>query len=134
VRDQDGASLDGVRITLSGDATGEFTTAGAGIVILPNVKDGTYRAHCERDGFITLEREFSVQAGGPAAIDIVLTRQPPAPPAPPPPPAPVRVVPPSGPPVTLSIVDFLDRNYIGRDPLRESVLACTPLETVPLLQ
>src|SRR5438445_151524 len=76
VRDQDGASLDGVRITLSGDASGEFTTAGAGIVILSNVKDGTYRAHCERDGFITLEREFSVQAGTPAAIDIVLTRQP----------------------------------------------------------
>jgi oxalate decarboxylase/phosphoglucose isomerase-like protein (cupin superfamily) len=36
--------------------------------------------------------------------------------------------------VTVSIVDFLDRNFIGREPLKESILACKPLETVRLLQ
>jgi mannose-6-phosphate isomerase-like protein (cupin superfamily) len=34
----------------------------------------------------------------------------------------------------MSIPDFLDRNFIGRDPLKESIVACKPLETVRLLQ
>ena len=34
----------------------------------------------------------------------------------------------------MSIVDFLDKNLIGREPLKESILACNPLETVRLLQ
>jgi oxalate decarboxylase/phosphoglucose isomerase-like protein (cupin superfamily) len=36
--------------------------------------------------------------------------------------------------VTLSIPDFIDKNFIGRDPLKESIVACKPLETVRLLQ
>jgi gentisate 1,2-dioxygenase len=45
------------------------------------------------------------------------------------------VLPSSGQPVNLSVIEFLERNFIGRDdPLKESVLACTPLETVRLLQ
>src|SRR5438876_195424 len=61
VRDPNGASLDTVRVTLSGDASGDFTTAGAGLVIIPNLKDGTYRLRCERAGFTTLEREFTLR-------------------------------------------------------------------------
>jgi mannose-6-phosphate isomerase-like protein (cupin superfamily) len=34
----------------------------------------------------------------------------------------------------MSVVDFLDRNLIGREPFKESILSCTPLETVRLLQ
>ena len=41
---------------------------------------------------------------------------------------------PGGPAITVSIPDFVDRNYIGRDPLKESIIACKPLETVRLLQ
>jgi mannose-6-phosphate isomerase-like protein (cupin superfamily) len=36
--------------------------------------------------------------------------------------------------VFVSIPAFLDKNFIGRDPLKESVLACTPYSTVRLLQ
>ena len=36
--------------------------------------------------------------------------------------------------MTLSVVDYLDKNLIGREPLKESILACNPLETVRLLQ
>jgi cupin superfamily acireductone dioxygenase involved in methionine salvage len=36
--------------------------------------------------------------------------------------------------VSLSIPAFLDKNYVGRDPLKESVLACTPASTTRLLQ
>src|SRR5207247_6802668 len=60
------------------------------------------------------------------------------PPAPtPPPPAKATAPPPmpaSGPPVTVNIVEFAEKNSIGREPLKESVLACNGLETVRLLQ
>ena len=34
----------------------------------------------------------------------------------------------------VSIPEFLDKNFVGRDPLKESVLACTPAATTRLLQ
>ena len=139
VRDQDGTGLSDVDVLLSGAATGEFTTGALGTAIVPNLKDGVYRVRCEREGFITLEREFTVRGGAWNPIDIVLNAAPPPPPPLPPPtaapeaPSPVTA-PRSGPAVTVSIVDFLDRNFIGREPLKESILACKPLETVRLLQ
>jgi len=125
-----------VRLILSGSAEGEYSTAAAGTAVLPNIKDGMYRIRCERDGFITLEREFPVHsAGALTPVDIVLT---PAPPPPAPPPAPKPAAPlagaPAGPPVNVNIPDFLDTNFIGRDPMKESILACKPAETVRLLQ
>jgi carboxypeptidase family protein/cupin domain len=136
VHDANGGSLDGARISLTGAATGDYTTAGAGMVILPNLADGTYRVRIDREGFVPLEREFTLHAGSPATLDVVLNAAPPPPPPPaPPPPAPKKTVPPSGPPVSVSVVEFLDKNFIpAREPLKESVLACKPLETVRLLQ
>jgi len=134
VRDQDGTSLGEVRLVLSGAATGEFVTGGAGTIVVPDLKDGTYRLRFEREGFITLEREFTVRGGAYNQIDVVLNSAPPPPPIPAPEPTPPAAIPPGGPPVTMSVVDYLDRNLIGREPLKESVLACTPLETVRLLQ
>ena len=136
VHDPNGESLDGVRLILSGSAEGEYSTAAAGTAVLPNIKDGMYRIRCERDGFITLEREFPVHsAGALTPVDIVLT---PAPPPHAPPPAPKPAAPlagaPAGPPVNVNIPDFLDTNFIGRDPMKESILACKPAETVRLLQ
>jgi Cupin domain len=136
VRDQDGTGLSEVRLLLSGAATGEFVTGGAGTMVVPDLKDGVYRLRCEREGFITLEREFTVRGGAYGQIDVVLNPAPPPPPPPAPAPslAPPAAIPPAGPPVTMSVVDYLDRNLIGREPLKESVLACSPLETVRLLQ
>jgi cupin domain len=134
VRDQDGTSLSDVRLVLSGDATGEFVTGGAGTVVVPDLKDGVYRLRCEREGFILLEREFTVRGGAYGQIDVVLNAAPSPPPKLAPEPAAPAVRPPGGRPVTMSIVDYLDRNVIGREPLRESILACNPLETVRLLQ
>ena len=138
VKAQDGLAVSDAKLVLSGDEPGEFTTGGAGTAILPNLKDGTYRVRVERDGFITLEREFSLRGGLPAAIDVTLNPEPPAapPPPPPPPPTPAKAaLAPSGPPVNLSVIDFIERNFIGnKEPLKESILACTPLETVRLLQ
>jgi Cupin domain/Carboxypeptidase regulatory-like domain len=135
VRDQDGTGLSGVRLLLSGAAQGEFVTGGAGTMVVPDLKDGVYRLRCEREGFITLEREFTVRGGAYSQIDVVLNLAPPPPPTPAPePPPPPKAIPPGGRPVTISIVDYLDKNLIGREPIKESVLACNPLETVRLLQ
>jgi hypothetical protein len=138
VHDPSGASLADVRVLLSGAATGEYTTGAAGTAILPNIKDGLYRVRCEHDGYVTLEREFTVRGGAWNPIDIVLNPAPAPPPPPPPPPAPAlapAAVPPSGPPVLMSVPDYLDKNFIGgREPIKESVVACKPLETVRLLQ
>ena len=136
VRDPGRATLAGVHLLLSGAAAGAFTTGAAGTTVIPNVKDGLYRVRCERAGFITLEREFTVR-GGTRAVDIILNRA--TPPAPPfaksaPPPPSVVAISQGGPLVAISIPDFLDRNFIGREPVRESILACTRQETVRLLQ
>ena len=135
VKDQAGASLSGVRLLLSGSGTGEFTTGAAGTAIVPDLKDGTYRVRCEREGFITLEREFTLHGSTWNPIEIVLDPAPPPPPpprAPEPPPPPAMA--PGGPSITVSVPDFVERNFIGREPMKESILACKPLETVRLLQ
>jgi Cupin domain/Carboxypeptidase regulatory-like domain len=138
VKDPAGAGISGVRLILSGASTGEFTTGAAGTAIVPDLKDGMYRVRCEREGFITLEREFTLRGATWNPIDIVLDPAPPPPPPPPPPPAPAPPPPaamaPGGPAISVSIPDFVDKNYIGREPMKESILACKPLETVRLLQ
>ena len=135
VKDPAGAGISGVRLLLSGASTGEFTTGAAGTAIVPDLKDGTYRVRCEREGFITLEREFTLNGATWNPIEIVLD---PAPPPPPPPPAPEPPPPPAmvpgGPAITVSIPDFVDKNFIGREPMKESIIACKPLETVRVLQ
>jgi hypothetical protein len=136
VKDHGGANLEGVRLLLSGTTGGgEFTTGTAGTAILPIPKAGVFRVRCEREGFVTLEREFTVGNGTWNPIDVVLNEAPPPPAPPPPAPEPKpAAVPASGPPITMSIPDFVDKNFIGRDPMKESILACKPLETVRLLQ
>jgi mannose-6-phosphate isomerase-like protein (cupin superfamily) len=142
VRDQSGTGVPGAKLMLTGAASAEFTTDESGSATLTNLKDGSYRLRCEREGFVTLEREFVVRGSQPSAIDVTLNRAPAPPPAPvmpappsAPKPAAPSPIPPSGPPVSLSIPEFVDKNFIGgREPLKESVLACNGLETVRLLQ
>ena len=137
VRDFSGALLDGVRIVINGPRTVEATTDRSGSA-RTTLADGSYRLHFERQGFVTLERDVTIKAGRPAEIDAALTAAPPPPAPEPPPPAPALVHPaapaPGGPPVIVSIPAFLDKNFIGRDPLKESVLGCTPDVTTRLLQ
>jgi len=138
VKDHDGASLSGVRLQLSGTgASGDFITGAAGTAIVPIPKPGTFRIHCELEGFVTLEREFTVGSGAWNPIEVVLNAAPPPPPPPPPAkPAEPAVAPvqSSGPPLAMSIPDFVDKNFIGRDPMKESIIACKPREIVRLLQ
>ena len=149
VRDRSGTPLPDVRVNVSAPARLELVTGAAGTASLGTLRDGSYRLRFERDGFITLEREVSVRNGEPSTIEVALSFAPPAtpppapapstPPEPPPPvvvtvPAPRLSSLPSGPPVFVSIPDFLDKNYIGRDPIKESVLSCLADSTTRVLQ
>ena len=142
VRDVSGMSLAGVKIFVSGPVTLELTTDANGTATLSVMPDGTYRLRFEREGFTTFEREVTAKAGQPSEIYIALRMAPPVaapPPAPAPAPAPAPPPPvvsttPGGPPVFVSIPEFLDKNYIRREPLKESVLGCLGDSTTRLLQ
>jgi mannose-6-phosphate isomerase-like protein (cupin superfamily) len=144
VRDRSGTALGDVRVVVSGPVSQEVTTDASGTASVGTIRDGSYRLRFERDGFITLEREIMVSNGQPPEIAVALSAAP-APPPPPivvaPPPAPVAPPPPppvasepSGPPVFVAIPEFLDKNYIGRAPLKESVLGCLASSTTRVLQ
>jgi hypothetical protein len=149
VRDRSGTPLRDVRVNVAAPARQDLVTDAAGTASLGTLRDGSYRLRFERDGFITLEREISIRNAEPSTIEVALSFAPPAepPPAPapaappdPPPPVVVTVLAPrltsvpSGPPVFVSIPDFLDKNYIGREPIKESVLACLADSTTRVLQ
>jgi mannose-6-phosphate isomerase-like protein (cupin superfamily) len=156
VRDTGGHVLAGVRVQMDGTTGGEFTTDGEGVVRLLSMRDGTYHLRFERSGFATQERELILRRGQPDVIDVALSvpapPEAPAPPAPapgpataPPPaasnsgppatrPAVTAPLPAAGDPKTVSIPTFLDRNLIGREPLKESILGCTATATSRLLQ
>lgn len=138
VRDVSGTVLDGVKVTVGGPGAGRFTTDAQGVANL-TLADGLYRLRFEHDGFVTLEREVTIRNGQPAEIDVALNAARPLPTPVPPPPTPPPAPPSSppvaaGPPANVSITAFLDKNFIGREPLKESILGCTPDATTRLLQ
>src|SRR4029453_17290731 len=128
VSDHSGTGLDGVGIGVSGAASRQASTDAKGLATVP-VSPGTYRLRFERERFITLERDVTIGRGQPppimVALDAALPPPPPVPvPPPAPAPAPVAVAAVVGPPIHVSFPAFLDTNFIGRDPLKESVLGC----------
>jgi mannose-6-phosphate isomerase-like protein (cupin superfamily) len=136
VRDQSGKPVSGVHVLVSG-TTRDTTTDATGTAVLDTMRDGSYRLRFEREGFVTLERDVTARNGQPAEILVALSAAPPPPPpsrlepTPSPTPAPSAS---SGRLTNVSIPAFLDKNFIGRDPLKESVLGCTAGATTRLLQ
>jgi len=143
VRDAGAHPLVGVRVVVDGTASGEFTTDGEGVVRLQSMRDGPYHLRFEKQEFIAQERDLTLRRGEPDVIDVALVAAPPpAAPAPLPPPVPptstvrpaMASLPAAGDQKTVSIPAFLDRNFIGREPLKESILGCTATATTRLLQ
>jgi len=135
VRDVSGTPLEAVDVSLPGGRRLTTDAAGTASAVLA---DGTYRLRFEREGFITLERDVTIRNSRPLEIDVALNRAP-RPPEPPPAPVAPTEVPVAttgrvGPPTNISIPTFVDKNFIGRDPLKESILACMPDATARLLQ
>lgn len=139
VTDRSGSPLAGVQVESAGPVDRSGATAENGAVTFRTLRAGTYRLRFERDGFTTLEREVTIRAGQPSSVTVALTPAPEAPPpvveaapaAPPPPPKPpARAVEPR----SMSIPDFLDKNLIGGQPQKTTLMACAEGGTARLLQ
>ncbi len=136
VTDSTGRPLGDVHVTAHGPLAREGVSAADGTLRFINLRAGTYRLHFEHEDAITLERDVTIRAGESPSIDVSLSAAPPPPTpveAPPPPPSAPELGPPAEPAV-VPIPSFLEKNFIGRDPRKESRLGCTTTGGATLIQ
>jgi uncharacterized RmlC-like cupin family protein len=136
VSDPAGAPIGGVTVTVDGAAQRQSTTE-HGRIAFENLPVGQYRLRFEREGFVTLERELTARGGAPMDVNVTLTPAP-APPPPPPAPAPAPALPPPPAadvaPLALDLPAFIEKNFVGREGQKISLLACGSGATATLLQ
>ena len=143
ITDPAGASIEGVTVTVTGPVDREATSPAGGFTRVQGLRAGTYRVRFTRDGFITFEKEFSWRAGT-ATPELSITLNP-APKGTAPPPAPPALVaappstapklPPPGAPKTLSLPDFIEKNFIsGREAHKENMVGCSGIGQAVLWQ
>jgi hypothetical protein len=131
VTDPSGATISGVGVEILGVSDRSGETNASGQINFTGMQAGTYRLRFIGDEVIAFEREITLRANQVADVDVTLH------PAPPPrvvtvdpEPAPAAADPPdaagpAGQPQLLSIVDLLDKEFVGRQPRRESLLSCS---------
>jgi mannose-6-phosphate isomerase-like protein (cupin superfamily) len=124
-----GATLSDIRVQLSGPTDRSEQTNASGQLSMPSLLTGTYRLRFEGEKVVTFEKEVTVQTGKVTQVDVMLNPAPepkvvsvPAGPVSPPTPTAAG---PKGDPRTLEIPNVLDKEFVGRQPRRESLLACT---------
>jgi mannose-6-phosphate isomerase-like protein (cupin superfamily) len=114
---------------LTGPSDRSGTTDTMGQLRVTGLQMGTYRLHFSGEGVITFEREVAIRAGQTSDIDVTLTAAPPPPPPPPPPaaPAPAAAAPvgPKGAALIQSVPDVIEKNFIGNQMRRETLLSCS---------
>jgi hypothetical protein len=136
VTDPGGLPIADVHVSIAGlsDRSGE--TNGSGQINFVGMQAGTYRALFESPKVKAFEREITVRAGQTTTLDVMLNPAPPPPPAPaPPPPQPAAAnVGPVGSPQMASVPDVLGREFIGKMPRRETMLACSGTERTMMIQ
>jgi hypothetical protein len=134
ITDPGGRPIEGVTVNLIGPVDREVKSPASGPTRIEGLRAGTYRVRFTRDGFITFEKEISWRAGTAAPeLSITLNPAPAAPTtAPTPAPAPVKPepstskLPPPGMPKSLSLLDFIEKNFIsGREPQKENLIGCS---------
>ena len=131
VTDASGAQIPSVLVTLEGPTPRTTRTEG-GRIALENLVPGEYLLRFEKDGFLTLERQLTARAGAPIEVNVSLK---PAP-EPPPPPAPVETpkAPSDAKPAAFDVPSVIEREFIGRAPLKTTPLACGTDSSVTLIQ
>jgi hypothetical protein len=141
VTDPKGATLEGISVAASGAATRSGETDGSGNVNFTSLMAGTYRLRFDGDRWISFEREVTLRAGQVLNVDVSLNPAPPPPPAPEPPPQPAPTatppdqrVGPKGQPQTINIPDWLEKEFVGRDPRRETLLSCSGNARTTMIQ
>ncbi len=139
VTSQKGATISGVHVLVMGPTERMGETDGGGQVNFPGLQAGTYRLRFSGDMVTAFEKEVVVRAGQIADVDVSLS---PAPepkivvqPAPALPPGPVATAAgPKGQPVTQAIGDLLEKEYVGKQPRRETLLSCSGTERASMIQ
>jgi mannose-6-phosphate isomerase-like protein (cupin superfamily) len=142
VTDRTGRALADVAVKATGPNDREGKTDPDGTIVLRNVGAGTYRLRFENPATITFEREITVAAGRQVKTSVELSPAPPPPPPPKPeptpPPAPAAPPPsqvPSGPPTSIDVISFYEKNSLSRGtPSKASQIGCTGTSTGSLLQ
>lgn len=138
VTDAVGTPLPDVRVTTLAPVAREGVTSRDGSLLFTNMRAGTYRVRFTREGSITLERDIVVRNGESLVTDVSLNAAPVPPKAPepvkPPQPEPAKALPPPGEPKITAVPLFLEKNFINRDPRKDSPLGCTPTGTATLHQ
>ena len=140
VTNPQGIILPGTHVEVLGTSDRAGDTNANGQLSLVGMQAGTYRVRFSGDAVTTFEREITIRPGQVADVDVVLQPAPPPPPPPPPPPAPEPKAPPppavgpAGEPRTVSILDLLDKQFIGNQPRRETLLSCSGNTRTTLVQ
>src|SRR6516162_10230799 len=76
VTDQTGAAMSNVTVTITDKATGtarNLVTNAAGLYSAPALPVGDYEVRAQVQGFRTVVRESTVQAGGTFTVDLAMT-------------------------------------------------------------
>jgi len=140
VTDPTGRTLQGVRVEVVGSSDRVDVTNESGQINFPRLQAGTYRLRFSDESVITFEREVTLRANQVADLDIMLSPAPAReePPAPEPiveaQPAPAPELGPAGQTQALSILDLIERDFVGRDPRRESLLSCSGNARATIIQ
>ena len=133
-----GATLSGVNVAIMGPTERSGETDGGGQVNFPGLQAGTYRLRFSGDKVTAFEKEVIVRAGQISDVDVSLTAAPEPKvimqPAPALPPGPTTAAGPKGQPVTHSIGDLLEKEYVGKQPRRETLLSCSGNERAAMIQ
>jgi hypothetical protein len=131
ITDGTGRAIEDVTVTVMGPVDREVTSPASGPTRIQGLRAGTYRVRFTREGFITFEKEIVWRARTAAPEMSVTLNAAPAPPEPPPAPAPkpepaAPTLPPPGSARTMSLPDFIERNFIsGREPQKENLVGCS---------
>jgi mannose-6-phosphate isomerase-like protein (cupin superfamily) len=134
-----GATLPGVRVSISGPTERSDQTDNSGQLSIPSLLTGTYRVRFEGEKVTAFEKEVTVQTGKVTEVDVMLN---PAPepkivvaqaPAPPPAQA-TAALGPKGQPITVAVESVLEKEFIRDQPRRESLLACSGNARTTMIQ
>jgi mannose-6-phosphate isomerase-like protein (cupin superfamily) len=132
ITDMRGRGLTGVHVDVMGPTPRMGESDLTGQANFPGLQSGTYRIRFSSDAVTAFEREVTLRAGAVETFDVALS------PAPPPKEVPVPAVSPAAPASaagaatgpagqvqSFSIVDTLEKDFVGKQPRRESLLSCS---------
>jgi hypothetical protein len=133
-----GSTIADVHVALMGPTERGGDTDASGQLNFPGLQAGTYRLRFSGDKVTAFEKEVVVRAGQVSDVDVSLS---PAPepkvvtaPAPAPAPAAAPSLGPTGQPLTHAISDLLEKEYVGKQPRRETLLSCSGSERSTMIQ